>query len=118
PEEYFEGLDKDVEKKVNESIEIFKKMGHNIKKVSLLSPKYSISVYTILQRSEVSSNLARYDGIRFGNNRSYFASEAKRRMMLGTYTLSHGYYDAFYMVMIPMQFQSLLQFRFTILGFI
>ena len=96
PEEYFEGLDKDVERKVNDSIEIFKKMGHSVKKVSLLSPKYSISVYTILQRSEVSSNLGRYDGIRYGNDRITFGQEAKRRIMLGTYTLSHGYYDAFY----------------------
>lgn len=96
PEEYFEGLDPEVEKKVNESIEVFKKMGHTIKKVSLLSPKYSISVYTILQRAEVSSNLGRYDGIRYGNDRTAFGAEAKRRIMLGTYTLSHGYYDAFY----------------------
>ena len=96
PEEYFEGLDKDVERKVNDSIEIYKKMGHSVKKVSLLSPKYSISVYTILQRSEVSSNLGRYDGIRYGNDRITFGQEAKRRIMLGTYTLSHGYYDAFY----------------------
>ncbi len=96
PEEYFKGLDPDVEKKVNESLKIFEKMGHKLKKVSLLSPDFSISVYTILQRAEVSSNLGRYDGIRYGNDRTAFGQEAKRRMMLGTYTLSHGYYDAFY----------------------
>lgn len=96
PEEYFKGLDPEVEKKVNESLAVFEKMGHKLKKVSLLSPDFSISVYTILQRAEVSSNLARYDGIRYGNDRSAFGEEAKRRMMLGTYTLSHGYYDAFY----------------------
>ncbi len=96
PDEYMKGLDKDVEKKVEESLKILEKMGHKVKRVSLLDPKYSISVYTILQRAEVSSNLARYDGVRFGNGRDSFGQEAKRRMMLGTYTLSHGYYDAFY----------------------
>jgi len=61
-----------------------------------LDPKYAIAVYTILQRSEVSSNLARFDGVRFGNDRSFFAGEARRRMMLGAYALSSGYYDAYY----------------------
>ncbi len=96
PEEYMKDLDADVKKRIEESLAVMEKMGHTIKPVSLLSPKYSISVYTILQRSEVSSNLARYDGIRFGGDRSTFGQEAKRRIMLGTYTLSHGYYDAFY----------------------
>jgi aspartyl-tRNA(Asn)/glutamyl-tRNA(Gln) amidotransferase subunit A len=96
PEEYYEGLDPEVEKKLNESIKVFEKMGHTIKKVSLLSPKYSISVYTILQRAEVSSNLGRYTGVRYGNDRSFMGEEAKRRIMLGTYILSHGYYDAYY----------------------
>lgn len=95
-EDYFTNLEKGLEKKIQESIEIFQKMGHTIKKVKLLSPKYSISVYTILQRAEVSSNLARYDGIRYGNDRTHFGAEAKRRIMLGTYVLSYGYYDAFY----------------------
>jgi len=95
-EEYFEGLDEDVKKSLEESIKIFEKMGFKTKKVSLLSPQYSISVYTIIQRAEVMSNLARYDGIRYGNPRSFFGSEAKRRGMLGTYTLSYGYYDAFF----------------------
>ena len=94
--EYFEGLDADVRKALEDSLKIFEKMGFKIKKVSLLSPQYSSSVYTILQRAEVSSNLARYDGIRYGNPRDHFGSEAKRRSMLGTYTLSYGYYDAFY----------------------
>lgn len=96
PESYFDGVDEQIKKKVYEMIEIIKKMGHIIKKVNLLSPKYSISVYTILQRAEVSSNLARFDGIRYANDRTFFGSEAKRRIMLGTYTLSHGYYDAYY----------------------
>ena len=96
PDIYMKDLDPEVRTKVEESIEILKKMGHTIKPVTLLDTKYSISVYTILQRAEVSSNLGRYDGIRFGNTRDAFGNEAKRRMMFGTYTLSHGYYDAFY----------------------
>ncbi len=95
-DEYFEGLDEDIKKALETSLEVFKKLGFKTKKVSLLSPQYSISVYTIIQRAEVSSNLARYDGIRYGNPRTSFGSEAKRRSMLGTYTLSYGYYDAFY----------------------
>jgi aspartyl-tRNA(Asn)/glutamyl-tRNA(Gln) amidotransferase subunit A len=95
-EEYFEGLDEEVKKSVENAIKIFEQMGFKTKKVSLLSPQYSISVYTIIQRAEVMSNLARYDGIRYGNPRTFFGSEAKRRGMLGTYTLSYGYYDAFF----------------------
>jgi aspartyl-tRNA(Asn)/glutamyl-tRNA(Gln) amidotransferase subunit A len=95
-EEYFDGVETEIKKGVFRCIDILKRMGHKIKKVKLLHPKYAISVYTIVQRAEVSSNLARYDGIRYGNNRHYFGEEAKRRIMLGTYTLSHGYYDAFY----------------------
>lgn len=61
-----------------------------------MNPKYAIGVYTVVQRSEVSSNLARFDGIRFGHTRDSFGEETKRRIMLGTYTLSSGYYDAYY----------------------
>lgn len=93
---YFEGLDSKFAQVVKDAIDVLKKMGHTIIDVDLLAPKFSISVYTILQRAEVSSNLSRYDGIRYGNNRSFFGKEAKRRIMLGTYTLSHGYYDAYY----------------------
>lgn len=74
----------------------FKDLGATVEDVSLMDPKYSIGVYTVLQRSEVSSNLARFDGIRFGENRDQFNDENKRRIMLGTYTLSAGYYDAYY----------------------
>ncbi len=96
PDEYFEGVDSEIKKAVMRGIDVMSRMGHKIKKIQLLSPKYAISTYTILQRAEVSSNLARYDGIRYGNDRTYFGEEAKRRIMLGTYTLSYGYYDAFY----------------------
>ncbi len=97
PEEYFlKNMDKKVKKIVLSKIDEFKKMGFKIKKISLLDPKYSIAVYTIVQRAEVSSNLARYDGIRYGNDRSFFGDEAKRRVMLGTHVLSSGYYEEYY----------------------
>lgn len=95
-EEYFDGVDEEIKTNVNKVVKIFTKMGHEIKKVKLIHPKFSISVYTVLQRAEVSSNLSRFDGIRYSNNRTFFGKEAKRRIMLGTYTLSHGYYDAYY----------------------
>lgn len=96
PEEYFEGNDPDVKNAIMNSIGVLQKMGHTVSKIKLIHPKYAISVYTIIQRAEVSSNLARYDGIRYGENRLAFGQEAKKRIMLGAYTLSHGYYDAYY----------------------
>ena len=95
-EDYFEGVDQEVKDKVQGAIKTLEKLGAKVKNIKLFPPKYAIAVYTILQRSEVSSNLARYDGIRYGNDRSYFGDEAKRRIMLGTYTLSAGYYDQYY----------------------
>jgi aspartyl-tRNA(Asn)/glutamyl-tRNA(Gln) amidotransferase subunit A len=95
-EDYFDGVDQEVAQKVNDAIKKLETLGAKIKKIKLLSPTYSIAVYTIIQRAEVSSNLARYDGIRYGADRSFFGEEAKRRIMLGTYTLSAGYYDAYY----------------------
>ncbi len=96
-DDYFQGVDAQVVQKVEDAIAILKKMGHKVKTVRLLSPQISIDVYTILQRAEVSSNLARYDGIRYGYGREKFGDEAKRRIMLGTYALSSGYYDAYYL---------------------
>jgi len=95
-EEYLEGVDDEIKEAFYQLIKILEKMGHQIKKIKLLSPKYAISVYTVIQRAEVSSNLARYDGLRYGNDRTFFGSEAKRRIMLGAYVLSYGYYDAYY----------------------
>src|SRR5258706_3647482 len=95
-DDYFNGVDSEIVSAVENAIKILEKKGHNVKKIELFDPKYAIDVYTILQRSEVSSNLARFDGIRYGNDRSFFAEEAKRRIMLGTYALSSGYYDAYY----------------------
>lgn len=95
-DDYFEGVDNEIKTKVEEAIKLLEKLGATIKKVKLFHPKYAIAVYTIIQRAEVSSNLARLDGIRYGNDRSFFGEEAKRRIMLGTYTLSAGYYDQYY----------------------
>lgn len=75
---------------------VLTELGAEVETASALDPHYAISVYTILQRGEVSSNLARFDGIRYGHDRSYFGAEAKRRIMLGTYTLSKGYADQYY----------------------
>ena len=62
----------------------------------VLSHEHAIGVYTVVQRGEVSSNLSRYDGIRYGHDRSFFGHEAKNRIMLGTFTLSKGYSDRYY----------------------
>ena len=93
---YFKGVESSVKASVEQAIKTFEKLGHSVHVVKLMDPKYSISDYTIIQRAEVSSNLGRYDGIRYGNGREAFGSEAKKRIMLGTYTLAHGYYDAYY----------------------
>lgn len=96
PHEYLEGIPADIQRNLLESFKIIESQGHKVKYIHLLSPTYSISDYTIIQRAEVSSNLARYDGIRYGGGRELMGQEAKRRIMLGTYTLAHGYYDAYY----------------------
>lgn len=97
PKEFLsEGLDKRIEEKVREAILFYEEAGAKIVEISLPNSKYAIACYYIIQPSEVSSNLARYDGIRYGEDRGKFGDEAKRRIMLGTFTLSAGYYDAYY----------------------
>lgn len=93
---FIDEMDEEVKQKVQEALKVFEKLGAKVIKIPLFDPKYAIAVYTILQRSEVSSNLARFDGIRYGSDRSHFGEEAKRRIMLGTYALSAGFYDAYY----------------------
>ncbi|MBU1421487.1 Asp-tRNA(Asn)/Glu-tRNA(Gln) amidotransferase subunit GatA, partial [Patescibacteria group bacterium] len=112
PKEYFgDGIDKDVLEVINKAIKKFEKLGAEIVPISLPHTKYAVPVYCIITPSEISSNLARFDGIRFGfsdgqvkdlkniylKNRNVFGPEAKRRIMLGTYVLSAGYYDAYYL---------------------
>jgi aspartyl-tRNA(Asn)/glutamyl-tRNA(Gln) amidotransferase subunit A len=97
PKEFFVGgLDNEIEKNIQEVINVYKKENIEFVDVSLPSTKHGISVYYIIQPAEVSSNLGRFDGIRYGNNRDSFGEEAKRRIMLGSYVLSAGYYDAYY----------------------
>lgn len=90
------GVDEKVKENFENSKAIFSRLGAEIVEISLPHTQYAIACYYIIQPSEVSSNLARYDGLRFGNNRSFFGDEAKRRIMLGTFTLSAGYYEAYY----------------------
>jgi aspartyl-tRNA(Asn)/glutamyl-tRNA(Gln) amidotransferase subunit A len=98
PKEYFiKGLDPEVENSVRKAAKVFEKQGVELVDISLPHTEYAISVYYIIQPAEVSSNLGRYDGVRYGNRRETFGDEAKRRIMLGTYALSAGYYDAFYL---------------------
>ncbi|RKX94053.1 MAG: Asp-tRNA(Asn)/Glu-tRNA(Gln) amidotransferase GatCAB subunit A [Spirochaetes bacterium] len=113
PEEYFgDGLEEDVRLSVEKSIDVLKEAGAIIKKINLKYTKYAIATYYIIATAEASSNLARYDGIRYGTrfvktddldtlyrkNRSIgFGDEVKRRILLGTFTLSSGYYDAYYL---------------------
>ncbi len=90
---------------VEEAGKVFERLGakvslvpvvDSLQKNTVLNPDYAIGVYTVVQRGEVSSNLARYDGVRYGHDRATFGAEAKRRIMLGTYTLSKGYADKYY----------------------
>lgn len=97
PKEYFEkGLNPEVEKVTREAIAKMEEMGADIVEVSLPHSKYAVAVYYIVMSSEVSSNLARFTGIRFGKDREKFGAEVKRRIMLGTFALSSGYYDAYF----------------------
>lgn len=112
PKEYFvEGMKPEVEKAVRDSIEKFREMGAEIVDISLPHTKYGVSAYYIIAPAEASSNLARFDGVRYGHrsenpgsieelyikSRSEgFGDEVKRRIMMGTYVLSAGYYDAYY----------------------
>ncbi len=112
PKEYFvEGIEPGVESCVIEAIKVLEGLGAEIYKVSLPNTRYGSLVYAIVCPSEVSSNLARYDGIRYGHSTQEggnlldvyqksraegFGDEAKRRIMTGTYVLSAGYYDAYY----------------------
>jgi len=111
PEEYFvEGLNADVEVAVRDAIAELEKMGAEVVSVSLPHSKYALPAYYIIAMSEASSNLARFDGIRYGpridkgdmwdtykvTRGEGFGEEVKRRIMIGTYALSAGYYDAWY----------------------
>jgi aspartyl-tRNA(Asn)/glutamyl-tRNA(Gln) amidotransferase subunit A len=113
PKEFFQaGLDSSVSKVIDEAINQFKKLGVNFKEISLPNLAHSVPVYYVVAPAECSSNLSRYDGVRFGHCSTQaknldelykfsraegFGSEVKRRIMIGTYALSSGYYDAYYL---------------------
>ena len=112
PKEYFTpGMDADVERSVREAIAVLEKLGATTQEISLPTTDYGIAVYYIIAPAEASSNLARYDGVKYGlrtpgakdliemvsrTRAAGFGAEVKRRIMLGTYALSAGYYDAYY----------------------
>ena len=106
-----EGLSPDVEKAIKNAVETYKKLGAEVVEISLPNLKHSIGIYYILATAECSSNLARFDGVKYGyrtpdaqnlmdmyckTRAEGFGPEVKRRIMLGTYALSSGYYDAYY----------------------
>ena len=98
PKEYFSsGVNLEVREAVQKAAQEFEKNGFSIEEISLPHTDYVVAIYYILVPSEISSNMARYDGIRFGKERKCFSDEVKRRIMIGTYALSAGYYDAFYL---------------------
>ena len=77
-------------------LQVLSRLGAEIEYVDAMDPNYAISVYTIVQRAEVSSNMGRYDGVRLGRDRSFLGEEARRRILLGTFALSKGYTDKYY----------------------
>jgi aspartyl-tRNA(Asn)/glutamyl-tRNA(Gln) amidotransferase subunit A len=113
PKEFFaEGLSDEVAKKIDNAIGEYKKLGATTVEVSLPNMGLSVPVYYVLAPAEASSNLSRFDGVRYGHRASDykdlldmyektraegFGTEVKRRIMIGTYVLSHGYYDAYYL---------------------
>lgn len=109
--EYFEGINEDIQKSIESAVKVYEDLGAEIVYFSLPQIKYVLPVYYIIACAEASSNLGRYDGIRYGyRTESYtdmddmicrtrsegFGEEVKKRIMLGTYVLSAGYYDAYY----------------------
>jgi len=110
PEEYFEGLNAETGSAIEKAIDQIRNLGCEICQIRLPHTKYALSCYYIIATAEASSNLARYDGVRYTlraegdtladmyrNTRGHgFGAEVKRRIMLGTYVLSAGYYDAYY----------------------
>ena len=112
PKDYFgEGMDAGVRKKIEAGIEVFKKLGCQLADIRMPHTDYAIAAYYIIATAEASSNLARYDGVRYGlrvdddsllamyrkTRGAGFGAEVKRRIVLGTYVLSAGYYDAYYL---------------------
>ena len=111
PREYFDGLASETGNLIAKGIDVLRGLGCQVTEISLPATKYAVACYYIIATAEASSNLARYDGVRYTNRAEAetlsdmyrstrgagFGAECKRRIMLGTYVLSHGYYDAYYL---------------------
>ncbi len=93
---YGTGLDSQVRDVIMQAAKVLERLGAKMREISIPLFDFGLAVYYLIAPSETSSNLARYDGIRYGNGREHFTSETTRRIMVGTYALSAGYYDAYY----------------------
>ena len=139
PKEFFsEGVNEKVSKLLRRNIDKFEKMGARCEECSLPTLQYSLPTYYLIAMSEASSNLARYDGVRYGyniddtsidwstifskNRRIGFGAEVKRRIILGTYALSSGYYDMYYLkalkvrTLIKKDFERVKRLGFKVIG--
>lgn len=94
--EFFEGLDNKFISTIETALKKLEKKGHKLKQVSIPSVKFAYPMYCLTVFAEIASNLARFDGIRYGNGRDKFANEPKRRIMIGTHSASAGYADRYY----------------------
>ncbi len=125
PKEYFEGLGRETGNVIRNAVEQLQKLGCDVREISLPHTKYALAAYYIIATAEASSNLARYDGVRYSvraqadslaemyrhTRAAGFGAEVKRRIILGTYVLSAGYYDAYYRK--AQQVRSLIARDFT-----
>jgi aspartyl-tRNA(Asn)/glutamyl-tRNA(Gln) amidotransferase subunit A len=127
PKEFFgEGLDSEIKESILKAIEDFKALGAEVEEISLPITEQGLSAYYLISSAEASSNLARYDGVRYGyrtkefddvydmmikSRTEAFGKEVKRRIMLGTYALSSGYYDAYYKRAMKLKKKLKMQFK-------
>jgi aspartyl-tRNA(Asn)/glutamyl-tRNA(Gln) amidotransferase subunit A len=126
PKEYFiPGLDAEVRSKIEAGIRLYESLGCEVQEISLPHTEYAVATYYLIATAEASSNLARYDGVRYGPRGSGnslqemyrstrhdgFGKEVKRRILLGTYALSAGYYDAYYLKALKVRTLMLKDFQ-------
>ena len=126
PKEYFiGGLEPEVKKKIEAGMRIYESLGCELQEISLPHTEYAVATYYLIATAEASSNLARYDGVRYGLRRGGntlqemyrhtraqgFGNEVKRRIILGTYALSAGYYDAYYLKALKVRTLMLKDFQ-------
>jgi aspartyl-tRNA(Asn)/glutamyl-tRNA(Gln) amidotransferase subunit A len=127
PKEYFiSGLDPEVRSKIEAGMRVYESLGCKLQEISLPHTEYAVATYYLIATAEASSNLARYDGVRYGQRRAGnaplqemyrrtradgFGAEVKRRILLGTYALSAGYYDAYYLKALKVRTLMLKDFQ-------